>query len=216
MFVLRTFIQKNKKFSIIVGIQIAVLIYLIIGLFLPRYVVNIQLENEGGSSYAYPIRSGAYKVNVEYFSQKSIDNPSYSLNDSTASIIFESKSNLSSVRMNDIVLDDGHNVAYGRLWIAFGSRLKDFKMRLNYSGEGELLIKSVELREQIKYRYIRIAAFILAFGVLNSIYIILWARGIELHQDKWEIIRGGGYYNFDCGYFQHAAFCGFYFPGTGT
>lgn len=44
----KTFFEKNKVFFLFICLQVIVLIFLIIGLFLERNVLEVQLKNEEG------------------------------------------------------------------------------------------------------------------------------------------------------------------------
>lgn len=199
----KTFFEKNKVFFLFICLQVIVLIFLIIGLFLERNVLEVQLKNEEGEfgyqenltdqrksktfrSDNYNILPGAYKVFVKYSSEKSVNNPSYSLKDTTATITFVSSSNPSAISMDEIVLDDGHKNADGRLWIHTFPQLKDFAMEMTYHGKGIISVESVVLREQIVYRFVRIVKFVLVAALFNFLYLMFGAKGIELpiHRKK--------------------------------
>ena len=187
---IKSFFYQNKVFFLFVCLQMIILLYFLYGLVSAKNSLEIPTESTGGYyegaaagtnvSGEYNIQPGAYKVFVKYASQKSINNPSHSLKDTVADFRFGSESNPSAVIMDNIVLDDGHTSAQGRLWIKSFSQLKDLKMVLNYYGEGELQVQSIVLEEQVSYRYIRMAAFLLGMTLLNLIYIVFWAKGINL------------------------------------
>ncbi len=117
---------------------------------------------------------------VKYISKNTADNSVHSLEDRIADITFMSDSNPSAVTMNRIALDGGHISADGRLWIHSFSQLNDLKMELVCHGENEIQIQSIVLKEQIRYRYVRVAEVLLGMALLNLIYIVFWSKGIDL------------------------------------
>ena len=201
------YFEENMVFFLFMCMQGVVLIYLVASLFSEKIVLEILLENgmenfgyienltdevksAEFSSGSYSIHPGAYKVFVKYSSQKSIVNPSNSINDIVATISFGSVRNPSAVKMDNIILDDGHTNVDGRLWIDSYSQLKDFTMRLSYHGEGKIQVESVVVKEQIVYRYIRIIEFILIFGLLDFLYIVLWGKGLVIPIYKKKVVIG--------------------------
>lgn len=189
------FFDENIMFFLLLCVQAIVLLFLLAGLFSKRNTLEIPLENETfrqienltgeiqAADYIskhYSIEPGAYKVLISYTSQKSIENPSYSLNDKVAAVSFASESNPSAVKMDSIALDDGHTDRTSRLWVNSYPTLKDFTMKVAYYGEGRLTLKRVVLQEQIAYRFVKVIKFILAAGLLNFLYLLLWAKGAEL------------------------------------
>jgi len=201
------FFEENMVFFLFMCIQGVVLIYLVASLFSEKIVLEIPLEN-GTEKFGYienltdevksaefssgscSIQPGAYKVFVKYSSQKSIVNPGNSLNDIVATITFGSARNPSAVKMNNIILDDGHTNVDERLWIDSYSQLKDFTMRLFYHGEGKIQVEGVVVKEQIIYRYVRIIEFMLILGLLDFLYIVLWGKGVEISIYKKKVVIG--------------------------
>lgn len=189
----RGLLRENKVFGIIICVQVLTFLYSIVHLFSPGHTLTIQPENKNGDfsyiedsegygatfiSDEYTMYVGGYRAFINYLSIMDADHPA-NINNCVASIAFASEINPSAVRMNNIELVDGYGIAEGRVWISSGAEIDDFVMKLYYDGTGTLQIISVDLVEQRIYRCVKTAGMLFLFGLFDSIYIVLWAKGTK-------------------------------------
>lgn len=209
----RTYLRENLGFCILLGVELVVGIWLFLSLFHAAYSLDIstadiskndgttenitrdgdvlQIENSEGNtdvikllSGEYAMHAGAYYITVCYQSVADPDAPTNSVYDSTGEMLFYSPNDPSAVSMDTLTLDDAHTSVTGRVWVATGSRLSDFKLQLTYEGTGLLQISSIHLQECRWYRVLRLLKFLLLFVLVDLVYYLLWS-----HQKKvgWSI-----------------------------
>ena len=200
-FVTKEQIKNNFLFTVVVGIEIIVLLIILITCFEKKRkydvpVDSIKAENAEGVLVTYsengvhvqntdsqdkPLQffsekqkmsSGTYELTIEYISERSLENPSYNLHDKSATCCFISATNPSAIKMNDIVLDDGHSVVNGRVRIATGSFLDDVQLSMYYTGNGQLQVKKIHLEELVAGRWMRLLGFINLFTVIDILYLM--------------------------------------------
>lgn len=113
----------------------------------------------------FAIGSGAYKVTVDYDSDgRNGYVELFSENWVTETV---------SVKIN---LENGRDRASAVVYIPFGRSMHDIQMNIHYNGPGDLKVFSIRMEEQIQYRWVPVAGYLLFFIVLDSLIWILFAR----------------------------------------
>ncbi|MCR5748575.1 MAG: YfhO family protein [Lachnospiraceae bacterium] len=187
------FIRKHLKLSILIIIELIAMIFIAMSLFgevqniffkpsdfengiNDRNYISVNDEKlridiasaTGGAgslddvilSDRFAIGSGAYNITVDYISDN-VDGyiNLYSENDVTETV------------SEQIPVKCGNSIAKGKLYIPFGRSMHDIQLEIGYSGNGILEIYHIEMKEDLAYRMLSAAGFILFFIVLD---IILW------------------------------------------
>ena len=124
------------------------------------------------------VRSGAYEVTVQYFSCQTPDAPTFSALHSAGSLSFASAGNPSAIHADAVILDDCHRTVTTRLWVGYGTKMRDLTATLTY-GEGQLYLYGITLTEQPIYRAARLVGFVLLAALLDLALLLLFARGDE-------------------------------------
>ena len=121
------------------------------------------------------LRSGAYAVEIRYFSCQTPDAPTFNALHSAGSLSFSSDGNPAAISADAVTLDDCHRTITTRLWVNYGAKMRDMTATLTY-GEGQLYLYSITLTEQPIYRLTRLVSFVLLAAVLDLVVLLLFAR----------------------------------------
>ena len=131
------------------------------------------------------LRSGAYEVTVRYQAD------STSSNTEAASLQITEQRFTNLVYGDTIVLDGASNTATGRLWVQLGARAQDVVVQLTPRGECDFQIQEILLQEQPVYRWVRLLAFLLLFGTVDTMGFCLFVQRsgkcLEVLREHWEI-----------------------------
>ena len=91
-------------------------------------VIDDENQHDGYDILTLPLEgvgSGEYEVIVNYKSIHSMANPSHSVTSTAGSLSFSSQENGLKLESSQIILDDGHDVANGRIWMHVSSHIND-------------------------------------------------------------------------------------------
>ena len=143
------------------------------------------VDKEIMHSKEHMLPPGAYEVTVDYKSITNLENQSKSVVDSAGKLLFNSYKASSDLISSTIRLDDGSNTRTSRLWVRWGKGLEDFQGKLLFNGVGELVVKNVEVKEVVLYRYVRIGGYLCLFLLLNVLYLFFRQNTIwTLNQEQ--------------------------------
>lgn len=129
------------------------------------------------------IDSGAYEVSIQYDSyvaenRMDISNARVSL----TSIV--------NIKCENITLSDAHTYESGKLWVPMFSECNDLRLNIAYNGSGKLKIHGINIRDILRYRFIRILKLILLFSAFD-IFTVLFYTNINIKLKKeWVILFG--------------------------
>lgn len=156
-----------------------------LGLAEPEESTVLLLE-----SNEFALHPGAYEVVIQYDSAYNPDDPLQSAANKMGRVDMITEENPMALKTFSFFLPDGHTSQTGRMWLRSGSEVSDLRAEVYYCGTGKLLIQSISIREQILYRYVRIAGFLLLFAALDLLYLIFSKNTIlkVSEKRKWEIL----------------------------
>lgn len=207
--------KQNKSFSIVILLQvIVILIALFAALIRPQQNLSILPSEFGIEQYPQnviateeliqfrveeelqePIKvktqeraiaSGCYDIEIEYISYiddtASIENSAVTININPTKFI----------KAQSIVLDDAYPTAKGRIWVPTGLGLEDFQLEASYNGSGTVTVYSIDIQEQLIYRYVKIVGLALLMGLLDYLYYVFFAKGVRKKFYTKEVLILGG------------------------
>lgn len=128
----------------------------------------------------FSMASGAYDVTVQY-----------SADDANAYVELYSDSWIAEPISEMIDVGSGSGEAGARIYVPFGRSLHDVQMNIHYCGPGKLSIYGIDLKEDVKYRWVPVAGYILLFILMDLMLYIIYARsGAKLRsylREQWQI-----------------------------
>lgn len=209
------FIRKHRLFFVSILLQVIILLgSLLVAMIFPQQTMEILPSEFGTEQYphnviatddliqfrvdeglAEPIKvktqeraitSGCYDIEIEYISYiddtASIENSAVTMNINPTKF----------VKAQSIVLDDAYPTAKGRIWVPTGLGLEDFQLEAIYNGSGTVTIYSIDIQEQMIYRYVKIAGLALLMGLLDYLYYVFFAKGARKKSYTKEVLILGG------------------------
>ena len=141
-------------------------------------------KETGYISEFFPISAGAYVLTVQYNSVLDAAAPSHGFEDFTGVLSARSFANPSAITGDHIILTDGQQKATTRIYVPLTGRIKDFQLVVTYGGKGSLQIESVTVREQLIWRWVRLAAMLILFLLADLLLAMFFANKSE-HLEKW-------------------------------
>jgi len=197
-------IKKNKLFLASIGIEIFILLFLIIHIFLPinKFILDAndmfvfnengieQIEYTGELVFTDEVEkinigveglelySGAYDVTINYEVGPDIE---HRYDDNIAEIKLYSEYLPTYIKMNSIKLNTQED-AKASMWIQDFTKAKDFLIQGYYNGEGTLTIKNIEIVENVIYRFTRILIFCFLAILWNSVIVFFCTKHMPLKQ----------------------------------
>ncbi len=128
----------------------------------------------------FSMASGAYDVTVRY-----------SAENSDAYVELYSDSWVAEPISEMIDVGSGQGEAGARIYVPFGRSLHGVQINIHYSGPGKLSIYGIDLKEDVSYRWVPIAGYLLLFILIDLILFIIFAHsGAGLRtfiRDQWQI-----------------------------
>lgn len=128
----------------------------------------------------FSMASGAYDVTV-----------CYDTDDTNAYVELYSDSWIAEPISEMVELEAGKNVAGTRIYVPFGRSLHGVQINIHYTGPGNLRVYSIDLVEDMSYRWVPIAGYILLFVLIDLMLFVIFARsGAPIRsyiRDQWQI-----------------------------
>lgn len=128
----------------------------------------------------FSMASGAYDIIVRY-----------SAENTNAYVELYSDSWIAEPISEVIDVGSGEGEAGARIYVPFGRSLHDVQMNIHYSGPGRLSIYGIDLKEDVSYRWVPIAGYLILFILIDFILFIIFAHsgaGLRSYiRDQWQI-----------------------------
>lgn len=124
--------------------------------------------------------SGAYTVNVYYELHSGINKCNGNELQNTAGYMeMISFSCPAALHASSIRLSNDKNISKETIWINYGAKLSDFKVTVNYEGNGILEIERIEIDECYIYRLTRFFGVLLFFLLFDMCYLFFVSNKIS-------------------------------------
>jgi len=218
----KKFIWENKFLSVFIGAQILILGVLVLKSMAPPVKVQMgpeqfqiienlgvhiledggvgtviadENEHDGYEILKLPVTglgSGAYQVTVQYQANKSMANPSHSATTETGRMCFNSENNPLAFKASEIIFDDGHDVATGRMWMRVSSHINQVTGTVFFDGNGQLEIYSVTIAENVVWRITRFLGYLFTFALLDIFLFFMFYDKKERSVSKMTLLCIGG------------------------
>ena len=124
-------------------------------------------QKVSGGKFSLP--SGGYRIDISYRLEES-GNRNYTLSTGSLTVV----SDHHELEAETVKLDNGHRKTTGRFWIPAFSRCEDLRLSVEYKGGGVLRIQELSVSESMKYRAVRLLAFLLVFALIDALYLIFF------------------------------------------
>lgn len=146
------------------------------------YAITNAQEGPMVGNHALSIKPGAYEVGIEYYSQTDINESIGDCRNVAGWLEINSQGNPSDIHFRTIQLVDGSNMQKDYMWITSLKQLQDVDVTVYFSGNGNLQINKIFIRELMIWRVTRIIACAFLFLIINLFY--LYFRGNYKNEDK--------------------------------
>ncbi len=113
----------------------------------------------------FAIGSGAYDIIIEY--EAGAPNGFVEL---------YSESHVTETVSPQIIMPADKKRVYSKVYIPFGRSMHDIQMNIHYTGPGDLAVYSITMVEDVSYRWVPVAGYILLFAVLDLLLWLIFAR----------------------------------------
>ena len=137
------------------------------------------------------IGSGAYDVFVTYEADSTPDEDNYSTKDTSGYVHISAASNGIAIKQNDIQLKDVYHTAHSRIWVRTGAGIDDLKISVMHNGFGKLMVKQIQFKEYLPYRFAKCLGWFLLFAGIDLFYYMFFADNMKNHFTKKTGIIGG-------------------------
>lgn len=112
----------------------------------------------------FALGSGAYVLSVDYRTD-----------DTNGYVELYSKDALTEPVSEKIKLIPEKSHVSGKIYVPFARSLHDIQMNIHYTGPGSLTVYGISLSEDVSYRWVPIAGYILLFAILDLMLWMLFA-----------------------------------------
>ena len=171
--------KLKTSFKMVGVIQILLILVLAAGIVAPIENVTLLWEDFGATetsgeyiSEGRPLKSGAYTVEVCY----DVLNPESnndSIDDILGKVDFHTFTCPAMLHANSISLNSQSTVMEQTIWVDFGAKISDFKVRVTCNESKNFQINSIGLSESREYRVVRLLGFLILFGVIDVVVSLL-------------------------------------------
>ena len=117
----------------------------------------------------FAIGSGAYDIVVDY--EAGVSN---------AYVELYSESRVTETVSPKIQVIPDKNRVSAKVYIPFGRSMHDIQMNIHYTGPDDLTVYSIKMAEDVRYRWVPVAGYILLFTVLDLLLWLIFARSAGL------------------------------------
>lgn len=172
-------IKLRTSYKLVIIFEILVILALGVGLFNSTEDViltwdDFGLEDTSGTyvSSEMPLKSGAYTVEVCY-DVLNPENNNACINDVLGKVDFETFTCPATLHSGSISLNSQDSVIEQTIWIDYGAKISDFKIRVTYNEDQDFQINSIHLSESWGYRVVRLVGFLILFAAMDATVFLL-------------------------------------------
>lgn len=112
----------------------------------------------------FALGSGAYILSVDYKAETS-----------NAYVELYSLNALTEPVSEKIYLTPDRGHTWGKIYVPFARSLHDIQMNIHYTGPGRLTVYGIDLREDVSYRWVPLAGYLLLFIFLDCVLWLVFA-----------------------------------------
>ena len=124
----------------------------------------------------FALGSGAYILSVDYKAEAS-----------NAYVELYSLNALTEPVSEKIYLTPDRGHTWGKIYVPFARSLHDIQMNIHYTGPGRLTVYGIDLREDVSYRWVPLAGYLLLFIFLDPLFEHLFGNVDRSSADLLEI-----------------------------
>lgn len=166
-------IKRHRLFFLALMTQVLFLGMMLYKSMAPRSVYTFE-EKRIESTGNFYLNSGAYRILVDY---KAIPTEETDRGDSSKMVgkcSLISAEHDSAMTDCEIGLDAGHETAEAYVWVKQASRLSDAHFEVIAGEDGTAHVTSIVMEEQLRYRAVRFGGWLLLFGMLDAVILLLF------------------------------------------
>ena len=112
----------------------------------------------------FALGSGAYILSVDYKAEAS-----------NAYVELYSLNALTEPVSEKIYLTPDRGHTWGKIYVPFARSLHDIQMNIHYTGPGRLTVYGIDLKEDVSYRWVPLAGYLLLFIFLDCVLWLVFA-----------------------------------------
>lgn len=187
-------INLRTSCKILVIFEIFVILALGVGVLAPTENVALTWDDfcEADTSGTFvsreiPLKSGAYTVEVCY-DVLNPENNKDSINDILGRVDFQTFTCPAAFHAGSISLNSQDSVIEQTIWIDFGAKISDFKVRVTYNENKDFKINSILLSESREYRLVRLLGFLILFAAIDVTIFLLSGMTMKSAGRKEELL----------------------------